>query len=152
LGQRSRPRLLSYLFGGGEAEVLVAGTTPVHEATFKVRAVAFPAGEWYKFRKVFKPRRTSRTMRDRGGPLWERIDGRGFTIWVSDGCLADSRTVPPTWEVRLESLAPLNTEGQQCWREVCEGIERFIRVSGLERIEAKGTDAEPGSVLSSGDS
>jgi hypothetical protein len=53
----------------------------------------------------------------------------------------------------LESLAPLNPEGQQRWREVCEGIERFIRASGLETVEdraateplseAKGSDAEP---------
>ena len=113
----------------------MAGARPVHEATFRVRAVAFPACDWYEFRKVFRPRRASRSMRDPGGPPWERIDGRGFTIWVSDGCLADSRTVPPTWEVRLESLAPLNPEGQQCWRDVCEGIERFLQASGLERVE-----------------
>jgi hypothetical protein len=49
--------------------------------------------------------------------------------------LADSRTVPPTWEIRLESLAPLNQAGQECWREVCEGIERFLRLAGLDRVE-----------------
>ena len=130
----------------------MAGTTPVQAASFKVRAVAFPACAWYEFRKAFNARRSSRTKRDPGGPPWERIDGRGFTLWISDGCLSDRRTVPPTWEIRVESLAPLNQEGQRCWQEVCEGLERFIRVSRLERvadclaespIEAKVTAAEP---------
>ena len=60
---------------------------------------------------------------------------RAFPLWVSDGRLSDSRTVPPTWEIRLEALAPLYSEGQRYWREVCEGIEQFLRASGLERVE-----------------
>jgi hypothetical protein len=113
----------------------VAGTRPVHEASFRVRAAAFSGSDWYEFRKAFKVGRSGRPMRDPGVPPWARIDGRGFTLWVSEVRLADSRTVPPTWEIRLQSLAPLNAAGEQCWAEVCEGIERFIRASGLERVE-----------------
>ena len=116
----------------------MSGTTPVHEASFKVRVVAFPACDWCEFRKTLRARRSGRTMRDPGGPPWERIDGRGFTLWISEVRLCDSRTVPPTWEIRLESLAPLNTEGQRHWREVCEGIEQFLRASGLARVEDAG--------------
>jgi hypothetical protein len=113
----------------------MSDSTPVHEATFKVRAAAFPACAWYEFRKAFKARRSDRIKRNPGGPPWERIDGRGFTLWISDGCLSDGRTVPPTWEIQFESLAPLNQAGQECWQEVCEGIERFIGMSKLERVE-----------------
>ena len=110
----------------------MADRTSVRGASFKVRAAAFPAGRWIEFRKAFKLRRSAR---DKDGPPWERIDGRGFTLWLSDVRLADSRTVPPTWEIRLESLAPLNPDGELRWAEVCEAIALFIRVSGLEPVE-----------------
>jgi hypothetical protein len=118
-------------------------STPVQEASFKVRATAFPACAWCEYRKVFKPKRTNRVKRNPGGPPWERIDGPGFTIWISEGCLLDSRTVPPTWEIRLESLARLNQAGQQCWLELCEGIECFLREAGLERVASDGSAAAP---------
>ena len=117
----------------------MVGTTPVQQASFKVRAAAFPAGQWLDFRKAFKPRRSAR---DKDGPPCERIDGRGFTLWLSEVRLADSRTVPPTWGIRLESLAPLNPDGQRRWAEVCEAIALFIRTSGLEPVEVPG--AAPG--------
>jgi hypothetical protein len=112
----------------------VSVSTPTQEASFKVRVAGFPGGDWFEFRKAFKAKPTNRTKRD-FGPPWERIDGQGFTIWISDWCLLDSRSTPPTWEIRLEALATLNQPGQTCWQEVCEGIERFIRASGLERVE-----------------
>jgi hypothetical protein len=111
---------------------------PAREASFKVRAAAFPAGRWLEYRNAFKPRRSAR---DKDGPPWERIDGRGFTLWLSDVRLADSRTVPPTWEIRLESLIPLNLPGQERWAQVCEAIALFIQSSGLEPVEV--ADAEP---------
>lgn len=120
----------------------MSGITSVHDASFKVRAAAFPANFWYEFRKAFKVRQSSRTMRNPGGPPWGRIDGRGFTFWVSEVRLSDNRTVPPTWEIRLESLASLNPEGKRYWQEVCEGIERFLRASGLQKIEDRAA-AEP---------
>lgn len=123
----------------------VVGTTLVHEASFKVRAAAFPAGRWLEFRKALKPRQSTR---DTGGPPWERIDGRGFTLWLSHVRLSDSRTVPPTWEIRLESLSPLNPDGQRQWAEVCEAIAMFIRASGLE--PAGVADAEPNAAADRG--
>jgi hypothetical protein len=117
--------------GNLEKKLFVTDTPPTQEASFKVRTLAFPACDWMEFRKVFKSKRTKRSKRD-GGPPWERIDGKGFTIWISDVCLLDSRTDPPTWEIRLETLAALNQPGQLCWQEVCEGIERFIQASGLQ--------------------
>jgi hypothetical protein len=122
--------------------LLVTGTTPAQEASFKVRATAFPACAWYEYRKAFKAKRTNRIKRNPGGPPWERIDGQGFTIWISEACLLDSRTVPPTWEIRLASLPRLNQAGQQCWQEVCEGIDRFLQESRLERVASENVAAE----------
>lgn len=115
----------------------MVGTTPVQQASFKVRVAAFPADRWLEFRKALQSRRSTRHT---GGPPWERIDGRGYTLWLQDVRLVDSRTVPPTWEIRLESLAPLNSDGQRHWAEVSKAIELFIRASGLE--PAEGADAE----------
>jgi hypothetical protein len=117
---------------------VVAGTPPVREASFRVRATAFPGSHWIEFRKAFKAKRSTR---DTGGPPWERIDGPGFTLWLSEVRLLDGRAVPPTWEIRLESLAPLNPAGQGRWAEVCAAIEQFVRASGLEPADAPG--AEP---------
>ena len=55
------------------------GIKPIQQASFKVRAAAFPAGQWLVFRKAFKPRQSAR---DKEGLPWERIDGRGFTLWL----------------------------------------------------------------------
>ena len=104
---------------------------PIHEASFKVRIAAFPGQRWSEYRKVFKAKRSNRGT----GPAWERIDGPGFTIWLSDVVLFDSRTAPPTWEIRLEALAALNPAGHQCWQEVCTGIEQFLQEQGLKLTE-----------------
>jgi len=109
----------------------VSRTKPTQEISFKVRADAFPGLDWSQYCKVFKAKPTSRGS----GPAWNRIDGPGFTIWISDVALFDSRTVPPTWEIRLEALAALSPAGVQCWQEVCQGIERFFQQAGFERVE-----------------
>ncbi|WP_020469670.1 barstar family protein [Zavarzinella formosa] len=139
----------------GERMTTMAGNRPVHQASFKFRGTRF-LHDWNAYRKALKLRRSDRPMRDTDGPPWERIDGRGFTIWVSEICSANRRTESPAWEIRMESLALLNPEGQQCWSEACEGIERFIRASGLERVEdstvtvqqigTEGPDSEPSAV------
>jgi hypothetical protein len=108
-------------------------TAPTRTASFKVRAAGFPASDWLEFLKTFKARSANR--RDLFSPLWLRMDGPGFTLWMSDCRLVDSRSEPPIWEIRLEALATLNQRGQACWQEVCDGIERFIQASGLERVE-----------------
>src|SRR5262249_506347 len=90
-----------------------------------------PGHHWSQYCKVFKVKRTKRGP----GPACNRIDGPGFTIWISDGALFDSRTTPPTWEIRLESPAALNPPGEQSWQQICHGIERFIQQAGLERVE-----------------
>src|SRR5437868_3919409 len=101
---------------------------PIHEASFKVRTTAFPGHPWREFYKAFKAKQSSRGI----GPAWDRIAGPGFTLWHSDVILLDRTTEPPTWEIRLESLASLNTVGGQCWQAVCQGIVRFFQQSGLE--------------------
>ena len=121
----------------------MAGSRPVHEASFRFRNNHF-LHDWDEYYRAFKIRRSDRPMRDGDGPPWGRIDGRGFTIWVSEICSAGRDIVPPAREIRLESLAPLNPAGQRCWREVCDGIEAFIRATGSERVEeSAATDAEP---------
>jgi hypothetical protein len=108
----------------------VSPTASVHEASFKVQADAFPRGDWAQYAKVFKAKQASRGT-------WKRLDGPGFTIWISDVVLFDSRTVPPTWEIRVKSLSALNRVGEQCWQEVCQGIDLFFHKSGLERVESR---------------
>ena len=112
----------------------MAGKRPVHETSFKFRNNGFQH-DWAAYYRAFKIRRSDRPMRDGDGPPWGRIDGRGFTIWVSEICSAGSGIIPPASEIRLESLAPLNSVGQRCWQEVCDGIEAFIRATGSERVE-----------------
>jgi hypothetical protein len=55
--------------------------------------------------------------------------------WLSDVVLFDSRTAPPTWDIRLEALVSLNPAGHQCWQEVCTGIEQFLQEQGLTLAE-----------------
>jgi len=96
---------------------------PVHTASFTVQTASFPGGVWIELRKALRSIRSARGC-------WQRIDGSGFTLWLSDVRLADSRSQPPTWEIRLESLAPLNPAGQQRWSEACEAIAQFLEQIG----------------------
>lgn len=151
-----RPPQLRLVVLRRKTAATVAGSRPVHEASFGFGAAALLSSDWDVFRKTFKVRQSGRLMRDPSGPSWKRIGGRGFTLWVSEIRLTDSTTVPPTWEIRLQSLATLNAKGQQCWAEVCKGIEGSIRAAWLERVDAipstrfRDADAEPGATADGG--
>ncbi len=101
--------------------------------TFRVRAGVFP-DKWRELRRQLGARAGSR--RTEAHPIWERIDGRGSTIWLSDVRLADSRSEPPIWEVRMAALAELSPEGQQQWEEAHATICDFFEAAGLplERV------------------
>ncbi len=60
-------------------------------------------------------------------PIWWRIDGNGFTLWLSELILADSTATPPTWHVKLESLAALPPSGIQQWDMTVTTIEQFLK-------------------------
>jgi len=96
--------------------------------TFRVSAEAFPS-QWRELKKQLGARAASRTTEEH--PTWMRIDGHGFTIWLSEVRLADSSTEPPVWETRMESLNPLPPEGQRRWEEVHGGIIGFLENLGL---------------------
>ncbi len=91
--------------------------------TFRVSADAFPAG-WHELKRRLGTRAARRSTDSH--PIWRRIDGRGFTIWLSEIRLADSISEPPIWEVRMEALATLSPEGQQCWEEAYAALCDFF--------------------------
>jgi hypothetical protein len=96
--------------------------------TFRVRSGVFPA-TWTELRQRLGTRAGTRSTESH--PIWGRIDGRGHTIWLSDVRLADSRSEPPVWEVRMEALAALPPEGQRHWEEVRASICEFFEQAGL---------------------
>jgi hypothetical protein len=102
----------------------------IREASYTARGDAFPLWDWLQYSKVFKAK-----LCRRAGRTWNRIDGIGFIIWMSDAALVGSRTTPPTWEIRLEALARLNPAGEARWQEICQGVERFFQQVGCESVE-----------------
>jgi hypothetical protein len=96
-------------------------------ATFRINAKIFPAmGDLY--RRLGAKKATRRTDLH---PIWRRIDGNGFTIWLSEIRLASSDSEQPVWELKMEALASLPPEGKKCWEDTYIMIHDFFREAGL---------------------
>ncbi len=85
-------------------------------------------------------RRSSRQSDD--FPIWWRIDGIGFTLWLSELILEDSSATPPTWQVKLESLAALPPAGIEQWALTVAGIEQFLEEEKIPYIMNDGQDRD----------
>lgn len=114
--------------------------------TFRVSTDVFPA-EWHEMNHRLKASPASRSTKRH--PTWRRIDGRGFTIWLSDVTIADSTRKPPVWEVRMEALASLSPEGQRRWEEAVATICEFFANAGLpfkalKQVRGDGSDRAVG--------
>ena len=75
-------------------------------------------------------------------PIWWRIDGIGFTLWLSELILADSRATPPSWQVKLESLAALPPAGIQQWNMTVTAIEQFLKDKKIPYVTSDGEDRD----------
>ena len=59
-------------------------------------------------------------------PIWWRIDGKGYTLWLSEIRLADSTATPPTWHFKLETLAALPPAGIEKWDVIYAATVQFL--------------------------
>jgi len=91
---------------------------------FQARTDIFPSKAWRELQKELGAKRSSRSTDL--FPIWLRIDGREFTIWVSEIRLADSKSQPPIWEIQMESLSQLTAEGEDRWQQAYNCIESFF--------------------------
>ncbi|CAH1385459.1 hypothetical protein [Candidatus Nitrotoga sp. M5] len=104
-------------------------TQNIFEANFILRGNPVSAA-WRDLLKMLNCRKSDRGTKDY--PIWRRIDGKGFTLWLSEIQLADSASKPPTWRFKLESLATLPPMGKEQW-DICLGaIEKFLQDAELQ--------------------
>lgn len=93
--------------------------------TFRASRDVFPQG-WLGVVSSLSARRGGRSTDE--FPLWSRIDGRGYTIWLSEVGLAQTR--PTIWQARLETLSPLPHHAQARWDQVEASILAFWKTLG----------------------
>lgn len=103
----------------------------MREATFIIQAEVIPV-HWNEFHKELGCRRGNRQTPE--FPIWWRIDGSGYTFWVSTIQLLDSASTPPTWKLKLESLATLPPAGIAQWDLTYSGIIEFLKEAGVKYV------------------
>ncbi len=64
--------------------------------------------------------------------IWNRINGKGFTIFLSDVRLSNSTKEPPEWEAVVESLSQLSPQGKEKFIVVVNTIESYLAEAGVE--------------------
>ena len=108
--------------------------------TFTLQAREFPA-EHTTWLKELGCRKSDRHTED--FPIWWRIDGKGYTLWLSEIMLADSAATPPTWHFKLETLAALPPGGEERWDQSYEATEQFLHDAKIsfDVSEAENRDA-----------
>lgn len=100
----------------------------VLEANFTLQSRTVPA-TWRDLLKALGCRKSDRETEE--FPIWWRIDGKGFTLWLSEVRLADSTSVPPTWRLKLEALAALPPAGKEQWDVCYASIKKIFEDAGL---------------------
>ena len=95
-----------------------------HEVIITLKAKGLPAG-WKALLKELGCRRSTRETNE--FPIWWRIDGNGFTLWVSEIRLSDAASHPPTWKLKLERLATLPPPGIEMWAITLTAIQQFLQ-------------------------
>lgn len=98
------------------------------EANFILQAHPVPAA-WRELLKALVCRRSDRETEE--FPIWWRIDGKGYTLWLSEVQLADSTSVPPTWRLKLETLATLPPAGKEHWNVCYSSIKKTLEDAEL---------------------
>ena len=89
------------------------------EITIKIFDKAFPQGKWSEYLKSFTVQtRTMRTTKKH--PLWNKLKGKGFEIWISFPVL-QWRDELYFWEIIIESNN-LPEEGIQLQEEFLKGF------------------------------
>lgn len=99
------------------------------EANFTLQSRTVPAA-WRELLKALGCCKSDRATED--FPIWWRINGKGFTLWLSEVQLADSTSVPPTWRLKLEALATLTPAGKEQWDTCYNAIEKFLQDAQLQ--------------------
>ena len=74
-------------------------------------------------------------------PIWWRIDGKGYTLWLSEIRLADSTATPPTWHFKLEALTVLPQVGIERWDMSYESIQQFLRDARIPYVVSEATNS-----------
>lgn len=85
--------------------------------------------EWLSLKRDVEGKTCSRSTEEH--PIWSRIDGKGFTIYLSEVTLSNSAKAPPEWEVVVESLVLLNRQGQDRIKFITDTIELYLNQAGL---------------------
>lgn len=85
---------------------------------------------WLSVKKELGSVRCSRTTENHH--IWNRIDGNGFTIYLSDVRLADSSKDVPVWEAVLESLSLLPPSGVEKWESIVCTINSYLEDADVE--------------------
>lgn len=103
----------------------------MRDATFTIQAKIIPVA-WNEFHKELGCRHGDRQTED--FPIWWRIDGPGYTFWVSTLRLSNSASTPPTWTLKLESLATLPQAGIEKWDMTYAAIIQFLEEADVKYI------------------
>ena len=96
---------------------------------FSLQAKAFPVA-WRELLKDLGCRKSDRETTD--FPIWWRIDGKGYSLWLSEFRLADSASAPPTWQLKMEGLAALPPAGKDHWQVCYNAIEKMLQDARLQ--------------------
>lgn len=99
---------------------------------FKIRTNKWPA-DWHKFIREWEFSRSNRSTPS--FPLWQRAQGKGFAIWLSDPQLQDTKQKIPVWIIQLETLSRLNSDGEQFWHEFERSLLDFFHQYKLDIVD-----------------